>query len=124
MFSPEELEAMRRADAEVEAEFDGLTDEERRAADLRDADALHDKGRSADERRRERWRVDYAKNRDRKLAQAARWRAANRERFLATQAAYREAHREELRVKELAYYHAHRDEINARKRAKRKEAKT
>lgn len=124
MFSPEELEAMRRADAEIEAEFDGLTDEERRAADLRDADALHDKGRSADDRRRERQRARYLKKREEILAQGRAYRAAHREQNLATQAAYREAHREELRVKELAYYHAHRDEINARRRAKRKEAKT
>ena len=119
-FTEAELEELRRADAEIEADFTDLTAEERRAADLRDADALSDPGRSAEDRRRERWRAEYAKNRDRKLANAARWREANREKFLATQAAYRERHREELREKELAYYHAHRDEINARRRAKRK----
>ena len=119
MISPEDREAMRLADAEIEAAFDGLTEEERRAADLRDADALTDPARS----RQERDRARYQRNRERILANAARWRAENREKFLATQASYRERHREELREKELTYYYAHRDEINARRRQKRKEAK-
>ena len=119
MISPEDREAMRLADAEIEAAFDGLTEEERRDADLRDADALTDPARS----RQERDRARYQRNRETILANAARWRAENREKFLATQAAYREAHREELREKERAFYYAHREEINARKRAKRKEGK-
>lgn len=119
MFSPEELEELRRADEEIEAEFDGLTEEELRASDLRDADALSDPGRSADDRRRERQRARYLKKREEILAQCKAYRAAHREQNLATQARYRESHREELREKELAYYHAHRDEINARRRAKR-----
>ena len=120
MISPEDREAMRLADAEIEADFTDLTDEERRDADRRDEAALSDPARS----RKERDWARYQRHRETILANAARWRAENREKFLATQASYRERHREELREKELAYYHAHRDEINARRRAKRKEAKT
>ena len=119
MFSAEELEELRKADAEIEAEFEGLTAEELRDADRRDRQALTDPARS----RQERDRARYQRNRERILANAARWRAENREKFLATQASYRERHREELREKELAYYYAHRDEINARRRAKRREGK-
>jgi len=123
MFSPEELEELRRADEAIEAAFAGLTDEELSAADRRDADALRDQGGSSDDRRRARHRARYLRKRDEIIAQNLAYREAHREQCLATQAAYREAHREELREKERAFYYAHRDEINARKRAKRKEAK-
>jgi len=124
MFSPEELDELRRADAEIEAEFEGLTEEELTAADRRDLQALRDRGGDADDRRRARQRARYTRKREEILAQNRAYREAHREQVLAAQASYRERHREELRVKELAYYHANRDEINARRRAKRKEAKT
>lgn len=123
MFSPEELEELRRADAEIEADFTDLTDEELTAADRRDLQALRDQGGSSDDRRRARYRARYILKREEIRAQNQAYREAHHEQCLATQARYRAAHREELREKELAYYYAHRDEINARRRAKRKEAK-
>ena len=123
MFSPEELEELRRADAEIEAEFEGLTEEELTAADRRDLQALRDRGGSADDRRRARDRARYILKREELREQNRAYRETHREQCLAAQVRYREAHREELRQKELAYYYAHRDEINARRRAKRKEAK-
>ena len=45
--------------------------------------------------------------------------AANR----ARQAAYRAAHKEEVAAYQAAYYAAHKEEINARRRARRKEAR-
>ena len=115
-FSPEELEELRRADAEIEAEFDGLTEEEIREARLLDSVALKESARN----RAERQRVYYAANREAVLERNRRWQLANQDKSRAIQKAYRERHREELLQKQHAYYDAHRDEINARRRAKRK----
>lgn len=118
-FSPEELEELRRADAEIDAEFEGLTEEELRAARLLDSVALKESARN----RAERQRAYYAANREAVLERNRRWQLANQDKSRAIQKAYRERHREELLQKQHAYYDAHREEINARRRAKRKEAK-
>lgn len=96
MWTPEELEEMRRADAEIEEGF-CLTNADLDFARAMDREAYH-------------WSKD---NRERMIAaQKKAWYEANREKVAAQQKAYREANREK--------YNAYMREYMAkRKRAQR-----
>lgn len=77
IFTPEELEELRRADAEIEDSY-RLTPQDIKESRLRDKQAKHD-------------RLDA---RAQKIAaQKAAYREANKEKIAAQQAAYREANR-------------------------------
>ena len=89
-FTPEELEELRRADAEIDASFDGLTQEEYRASARIEAGIRHDQ-------------------KDRKGQEIA-----------AKKRAYYEANREEIAAYQRAYREANREEIAAKKRERRK----
>ena len=84
LFTPDELAAMRRADAWIEKSF-RLTQAERAAATRRDREALRDAW-DAEHRR--------AADRDAYNAKARAYYAANRERISAYQRAYRAKRRE------------------------------
>ena len=111
IFTPEELEELRRADAEIEAGF-VMTHEERQEIKKRDR-----KPRKVSE-------ATLEKNRAR--SKAYYW--ANREKVLAQQKARYEANREVLlpyyRARQRIYDAAHREEINAKRRAARAAAKS
>ena len=111
IFTPEELEELRRADAEIEAGF-VMTHEERQAIKQRDK-----KPRKVSEESR---------LRSNERSKAYYW--ANREKVLAQQKAYYEANREDIlpirRARQRIYDAAHREEINARRRAARAAAKS
>lgn len=96
-WTPEELEEMRRADAQIEGE-------------------LRQKNREKD-------RVRYAKNREKEKQRARDWQRKNRERYMAKQREYREHNREKLRAKGRAYYAKNRERILAQGKEKRRKKK-
>ena len=110
IFTPEELEELRRADAEIDAGF-VITREERQEIKKRG----NPRRRSAE-----------ARERDAARSKAYYW--ANREKVLAQQKARYEANREELqayyRERQRIYDAAHREERAAKKRAARAAAKS
>ena len=89
-FTPEELEEMRRADAQIEEDF-------RRE-------------------KREVMQAYYSRNRERRLAQNKAWRDKNPEKVKKSNRAWREKNRERLKAKDRAYYAANRERILERKR--------
>ena len=118
-FTPEELEAMRLADEEIDREF-----EENYVADQvhKEMDAWLDELAIMD-------LLDHqsARRRKRQKKYSAAYYEAHREEIAAKQAAYREAHREEIAAKQAAYREANREKYNAymreyqRARRRRKE---
>lgn len=110
IFTPEELEELRRADAEIEAGF-VMTREERQEIKKRG----NPRKRSAE-----------ARERDAARSKAYYW--ANREKVLAQQKARYKANREDLlpyyRERQRIYDAAHREEKNAKRRAQRAAAKS
>ena len=111
IFTPEELEELRRADAEIEAGF-VITREERQEIRERDRKP-HKVSEATMERTRARNRAYY-------------W--AHREEILAKQRARYAANREEMRLyyreRQRIYCAENREAINARKRAARAAAKS
>ena len=95
LFTPEELEELRRADAELDETFT-LTQEERVAS-----------------RKRDRVAALAAKEPDkRKIAEYQRaYYEANREKIAENQRAYREANREKIAENQRAYYEANREKL-------------
>jgi hypothetical protein len=103
IFTKEELEQMRMADAEIDASY-RITNEEIRASRDRDKYSLFE-------------RKD---NRQKKIAaKQAAYREVNREKIAAKQAAYREANREKIAAQKAAYYEANREKIAAKQAAYR-----
>lgn len=93
-FTPEELEEMRRADAEIEEDFR----REKRAT----------------------MNAYYARNRERRLAQNKAWRGKNPEKVKASNRAWREKNRERLKARDRAYYARNREKILERQKEKRR----
>ena len=89
-FTPEELEEMRRADAQIEEDFH----REKRAT----------------------MNAYYARNRERRLQQNKAWRDKNPEKVKASNRAWREKNQERLKARGRAYYAANRERILERKR--------
>lgn len=94
-FTPEELEEMRRADAEIEEEF-------RRE-------------------KRETMNAYYARNRARRLAQNKAWREKNPEKVKKSNQAWRKKNQERIKARDRAYYARNRERILDRQRRKRDE---
>ena len=109
-FTEEELEELRRADAELDEEYH-LTQEDIVFSRQLDREA----------------KLDRLDNRGRRsAAQQAAYREANREKIAAQQAAYYEANREKIAAQQAAYREANREKYNAYMREylrKRREAK-
>ena len=110
LFTPEDLEELRRADAELDETF-CQTQEEIEASRARDRQA----------------KLDAKDNRARKIAENQRaYREANREKIAENKRAYYEANREKIAENKRAYYEANREKHNAymreymRKRRERK----
>lgn len=96
-WTPEELAEMAAADAEIEAEFADLTDEEIRASDELDEDARVLPGKR--KRNLDRERAYYRANRERLLVQGRSYYRANRDKILATK---KERYQERKRRKQNA----------------------
>lgn len=111
IFTPEELEELRRADAEIEAGF-VMTHEERMEINRREK---KNRDLSAETR---------AKNAERSKA----YYRDHREEILAHQKAYYREHREEMcavrREYQRTYYATHREELNAKRKARLAAAKS
>ena len=110
LFTEEELEELRRADAELDEEF-SLTPEDLQFSRQLDRDAKLDK---LDNQGR------------RKAAQKAAYYEANKDKIAEYQAAYREANKDKIAEYQAAYYEANREKYNAymrEYRRKRREAK-
>lgn len=93
-FTPEELEEMRRADAEIEEDF-------RRE-------------------KRETMNAYYARNRARRLAQNKAWRDKNPEKVKKSNQAWREKNRDRIKARDRAYYATNREKILERQKEQRR----
>lgn len=96
-WTPEELEEMRRADAQIEEDF-------RRE-------------------KREVMQAYYARNRERRLAQNKAWREKNREKVKKSNQAWREKNRERTLARDRAYYARNREKILEQKKEQRRRKK-
>ena len=96
-WTPEELEEMRRADAQIEEDF-------RRE-------------------KREVMQAYYARNRERRLAQNKAWREKNPEKVKKSNQAWREKNRERTLARDRAYYARNREKILERKKEQRRKKK-
>ena len=96
-FTPEELEEMRRADAEIEEDF-------RRE-------------------KREVMQAYYARNRQRRLAQNKAWREKNPEKVKKSNQAWREKNRDRINARDRAYYARNREKILERQKEQRRRKK-
>jgi hypothetical protein len=109
LFTPEELEELRRADAELDEEF-VQTQEEIVESRKRDRQA----------------KIDRLDSRGKKSAENQRaYREANREKIAENKRAYYEANREKIAENQRAYFVKNRDKWNAYQREyrrKRREA--
>ena len=100
LFTPEELEEMRRADEEIEREF-RWTPEELAASYERDRGAA----------------LDRKDKKARRLAEYQKaYREANREKVAEYQKAYYEANREKVAEYQKAYYEANREKVAERQK--------
>ena len=111
-FTPEELEEMRRADAEIDRNFRLTNDDLRRSRQLdRDAalEAKDNKGRQTAAQKKA-W---YEANREKVSAQKKAWYEANREKVSAQKKAWYEANREKVSAQQKAYREANRADYNA-----------
>lgn len=117
IFTPEELEELRRADAEIDAGF-VITQIEIREGERRD--------RKVQKMYNPRQRSPEARRRDAERSLA--YYRAHREKVLAQQKARYKAHREELRAyyreRQRIYDAAHREEKNKKARERRAAAKS
>jgi len=103
LFTPEELEELRRADEELEANF-FITSQERRQSNERD---VHSRNERRD---------------NKKEAIAARAKAyyeENKEAIAAYQKAYREENKEAIAAYQKAYREENKEAIAARRKARR-----
>lgn len=102
MFTPEELEELRRADAEIDENF-RLTNEEIQASRKRDRESV----------------IDRKDNHGKKIAaQQAAYREANKEKIAAQQAAWKKGNREKWN----AYLREYRKKRKAASRCARSES--
>lgn len=130
LFTPEELEELRRIDAEIDKNF-VMTPEEYRASTQRDRQGRKPpRGMdpaTARAARNARQKVYYQTHREEILEKQKvyrdshrgymrDYRAANRERLLEYQRVYDASHAEEKAARQKAYYQAHREEILAKAR--------
>ena len=107
LFTPEELEELRRADAELDEEF-VQTQEEINESRKRDRAVAF--SRKDDRERR------YAENK-------RAYYEANREKIAEYHRAYREANREKIAENKRAYFKANREKWNAYQREYRRKRK-
>ena len=102
LFSPEELEELRRYDAQLDETF-VETSEEIVAAYDRDKMAIEDRRDNAQKAALERRRAYNAVNRQKLLDQKRAYNAANREKLLAYYRAYNAANREKRNAQVRVY---------------------
>ena len=88
MFTPEELEELRRADAEIDENF-RLTNEEMQASRKRDRESVVDRKDNHGKKIAAQQAAYYEANKEKIAAQKAAWKKENREKWNAYQREYR-----------------------------------
>ena len=117
-FTTEELEEMRRADEEIDADF-RLNPDDLRRSRLMDREAMQEMLTPEKRKVAERKRAYREANRD-KLAEYQRaYYEANRDKLAEYKRAYREANRDKVAEYQRAYYEANRDKVAEYQRAYR-----
>lgn len=113
-WTPEELAEMAAADAEIEANFE-LTEDEIRASDALDHEALKSSGSKRNKLRERRYymehreaicarnRAYYAKNREKASAKKKEWYRANKEKAAERKKEWYSANREKILEKQRQY---------------------
>ena len=125
LFTEEELEELRRADAELDEEF-SLTPEDLQFSRQLDRDAKLDKLDNQGRRKAAQQAAYYEANKDKIAAQQAAYREANKDKIAEYQAAYYEANKDKIAAQQATYREANREKYNAYMREyyrKRREAK-
>ena len=108
MFTPEELEELKRFDAEIDETY-VMTEEEFRASAALDREARRRRRGRPQTRSDDTW---YARNREKHKAASRAYYQSHKEKCLAYQKAYRERNRESLRAAGRFYSKAHREQQN------------
>ena len=116
LFTPEELEELKRADAEIDAEF-CQTAEEIAESRARDRDAQLAALPNRERRKAEHQRAYREANRDKVAEYQRAYYAANRDKLAEHQRAYYEANRDKVAERQRAYYEANRDKVAENQRA-------
>ena len=122
MFTPEELEELRRADAELDKSFT-QTNEEIRESRERDRQAQLDQMAPEKRKRAAYKRAYYEANKEEIAAKQRAYYEANKEEIAAYQRAYREANKEEIAAYKRAWHKNNREKWNAYSREYRKRKK-
>ena len=116
LFTPEELEELRRADAELDEEYT-LSNEDIALSRSLDREAklerLDNKGRKIADYQA----AYYEANKEKIAAQQAAYYEANKEKIAAQKAAYYEANKEKIAAQKAAYYEANKEKIAAQQAA-------
>ena len=117
-FTPEELEAMRLADEEIEREF-SLSVDDIVASNGLDRSSLYDR-KCEKERKVAAQNKAYRKaNKDRIAEYQKAYRKANKDKVAARRKAYYEANKDKIAEYQKAYYEANKDKIAARRKARK-----
>ena len=119
LFTEEELEELRRADAELDEEY-SLTQEDIEFSRQMDREAKLDRLDNRGRRIADYQAAYYEANREKIAAQKAAYYEANKEKIADYQAAYREANKEKIADYQAAYREANREKYNAYQREYRK----
>ena len=109
-FTPEEIEAMRRADEEIERDF-RWTNDELAASRRRDTEAAFLRKDTRDRSIAEYQRAYREANKDSIAEKQRAYREANKDSIAEYQRAYREANKDSIAEKQRAYYEANKDSI-------------
>ena len=117
-FTAEELEEMRRADEEIEANFRLTNEDIRRSREL-DKNAKFARKSNKQQKIAENQRAYYEANREKIAENKRAYYEANREKIAENQRAYYEANREKIAENQRAYREANREKIAENKRAYR-----
>ena len=118
LFTEEELEELRRADAELDEEF-SLTPEDLQFSRQLDRDAKLDKLDNQGRRKAAQQAAYREANKDKIAEYQAAYYEANKDKIAAQQAAYYEANKDKIAAQHAAYYEANKDKIAAQHAAYR-----
>lgn len=116
LFTPEELEELRRADAEMENSF-VMTAEEREISNERDLSIKLERRSPKNKRTAESKLSYYLRHREELLQKQRAYQEANKERLSQAHRLYYQKHREYLIERQRAYDAAHREEIAERRKS-------
>ena len=122
LFTPEELEELRRADAEVDEEYT-LSNEDMALSRRLDREAKLDRMDNKGRKIAAQQAAYREANKDKIAAQKAAYREANKDKIAAQQAAYREANKDKIAAQQAAWQKKNREKWNAYQRAYRAKKK-